>query len=265
MATDIVPALNSAIDSTFQTKMVGDKRIMRISRRIRDGTATLIDAHRYSQYVGENLSKALLLNLTEETLPDSTLYFNIASRTVTPALQNSHKLVNEIARQVQAIIDEADELGMKAITAEFPAGRVKGLIDKMTSYDDLEKALVWLGEPIVNNVEAFYDDYVRSNAEFRSDAGLKTVITRTAEANCCDYCAALEGEWEYGHEPKEVYSRHEYCRCDVTYKSEKTYQNVWTKEKWQPSKEELKARRETQRETMSAEERKALIENATRR
>ena len=30
---DVVPALSKAIESTFQTKMVGDKRIMRISRR----------------------------------------------------------------------------------------------------------------------------------------------------------------------------------------------------------------------------------------
>ena len=73
---DVVPALSKAIESTFQTKMVGDKRIMRISRRIRDGTATLVDAHRYAQYTGENMSKALIVNLAEDNLPDGTLYFN---------------------------------------------------------------------------------------------------------------------------------------------------------------------------------------------
>lgn len=265
MATDIVPALNEAIQSTFNTKMMSDKRIMRIGRRIRDGTANLIDAHRYAEYTGENLSKALVMNLTENTLPDGKLYFNIAKRTVTPALENNYKLVNEITKQIQALIDEAESIGLTSVTADFPEARIKGLIDKMTSYDDFADALTWLKEPIINNTEAFFDDYVRSNAEFRQDAGLKTVITRIAEANCCEWCAALEGEWEYGKEPKEVYQRHEFCRCDVTYKSEKGYQNVWSKEKWQPSAEELKARKETKMPMLSAEERKALIEKATRR
>ena len=244
---DVVPALSKAIDSTFRTKMVGDKRIMRISRRIRDGTATLVDAHRYAQYTGENMSGALLTNLAEDNLPDGTLYYNIATRTVTPSLLTCHGLVNQISQQIQAIIDEKEAIGLKAIEAEFPEGRIKGLIDKMTSYDgDYEKSVAWLKEPIVNNVEAFFDDYVKANAGFRKSTGLKAVIVRTAEANCCDWCANLEGEYEYGYAdtmPEDVFRRHEFCRCDVTYRSEKTVQNVWTKETWKPTAEELEQRR----------------------
>ena len=266
MATDIVPELNEAIQSTFQTRMVSDKRIMRINRRIRDGTATLVDAHRYSQYTGENLSKALLQNLRADTLPGGTLYYNIANRTVTPALRNNYNLVNEISKQVQAIADKVTEIGITAVAADFPEERIKGLIDKMTSYDNLEESLAWLKEPIVNNTEAFFDDYVQSNAAFRRDVGLETVITRTAEPNCCEWCANLEGEWYYGEEPKEIYQRHEFCRCDVTYKSKRGYnQNVWSKEIWKPSAEELKARRESQMPTMSASERQALINQTIRR
>ena len=244
---DIVPDLQKAIDSTFQTKMVGDKRIMRVSRRIRDGTATLVDAHRYSQYTGENMSKALMLNLAQDNLPDGTLYYNIASRTVTPSLMTCHKIVNDIAKQIQTIVDEKESIGLQAIGAEFPEERIKGLIDKMTSYDgDYEKSSVWLKEPIVNNVEAFFDDYVKANAEFRRSTGLSTVIVRTAEANCCQWCADLAGTYHYPGTPDDVFRRHEFCRCDVTYKSEKTTQNVWTKESWKPTEEELQKRRETQ-------------------
>ena len=244
---DVVPALSKAIDSTFRTKMVGDKRIMRISRRIRDGTATLVDAHYYAQYTGEHMSKALLVNLAEDNLPDGTLYFNIATRTVTPSLLTCHGLVNQISQQIQAIIDEQEQIGLKAIEAEFPEGRIKGLIDKMTSYDgDYEKSSAWLKEPIVNNVEAFFDDYVHANAKFRRSVGLKTVITREAEPNCCQWCKNLEGEWEYGTEPQDVYHRHESCKCVTTYKSEKKYQDVWSKDDWKPTEEELQKRRETQ-------------------
>ena len=246
MAIDIVPELNEAIQSTFQTRMVSDRRIMRISRRIRDGTATLVDAHRYSQYTGENLSKALLQNLRADTLPGGTLYYNIANRTVTPALRNNYNLVNEISKQVQAIADKVAEIGITAVAADFPEERIKGLIDKMTSYDNLEESLVWLKEPIVNNTEAFFDDYVHANAKFRRSVGLKTVITREARADCCQWCRDLEGEWEYGKEPEDVYRRHESCHCITTYKSEKKYQDVWSKDDWKPTEEELQKRREAQ-------------------
>ena len=258
---DIVPALNEAIESTFQTRMVGDKRIMRLGRRIRDGTATLVDAHRYAQYTGENMSKALLANLTEDNLPDGILYYNIATRTVTPSLMTGHRLVNEIAKQIQGIIDEKEGIGLSSVEATFPEARVRGLIDKMTQYDgDYEKSAAWLKEPIVNNVEAFFDDYIKANADFRHSVGLVTTIVRVAEPNCCQWCADLAGTYEYNNEPKEVYQRHEFCRCDVTYHSDKRSQNVWTKEEWAPTEDELKARREAHVEIMSAAERQRQIE-----
>lgn len=260
---DVVPALNEAISHSFETNMIADRRLNRISKRIRDGTANLVDAHRYSQYTGENLSKALLKNLTADTLPDSTLYYNIANRTVTPALQNCHKIVNDVSKQCQGIVDEAAELGIDSIGTAFPEERVHGLIDKMCSYgDDLDKSLAWLKEPIVNNVEAFYDDFIRDNAEFRDKIGLDVKIVRVAEANCCEWCAGLEGEYHYGEEPPEVYQRHEFCRCDVTHTDRKgTKTNVWTKKSWESSKEELDQRKKTQFVQMTPEERRKLIES----
>lgn len=260
---DVVPALNEAITHSFETNMIADRRLNRITKRIRDGTATLTDAHRYSQYTGENLSKALVKNLTAETLPDSTLYYNIANRTVTPALKNCHGIVSNVAKQCQALVDEGTQLGIESIAADFPEERIHGLIDKMCSYgDDIEKSLVWLKEPIVNNVEAFYDDFIRSNADFRDRIGLEEKIVRVAEANACEWCSSLEGEYDYGSEPPEVYQRHEFCRCDVKHISKKgTKTDVWSKKSWQSSKEEIDQRKKTQFVQMSPEERKKLIES----
>lgn len=246
---DIVPALNELIESTFQTKMVTDRRIARISKRIRDGTATLVDAHRYAQYTGEALSKALVQNITADSLPDGKLYYNIAKRTVTPALKECHVIVNDVSAQIQEIVDKKAGIGLKALKADFPDKRINGLVDKLTSYDEFEKASVWLKEPIVNNVESFFDDYVKTNVDFRYKSGLKETIERIAEPNCCEWCAERAGTYEYGYSdtmPDGIFQRHEFCRCDVTYKSEKKFQNVWTKESWKPTEEELAARKETQ-------------------
>ena len=260
MATDVVPALNEEIGRTFTNRMTTDHRVMSVGKRIRDGTATLVDAHRYALYTGQNLSKSLQACITADTLPDGKLYYNIAKRTVTPSLRNAHGIVNQTAKQIQEIVDTKDGLGIKAIGADFPEERVQGLIDKMTSYDNFEQASVWLKEAIVNNCEAFFDDYVRANVDTRAKMGMTETIVRTAEPKCCEWCQALEGTYEYGTEPPEVYQRHEFCRCDVTFRSGRKNQNVWTKTVWESDKAQIDKRKGTN-PIMDPSERKKLINN----
>lgn len=244
MAADVVPVLNERIQTSFKSNVMRDRRIAQISKRIRDGTATFVDGHDYAERLGENLSKALVTNLTAETLPDGTLYYNIAKRTVTPALRENYDLTNEVAADIQKILDDKNQIGLKAVKANFPDERIQGLIDKMTSDGiTLEQAIIWLIEPVINNSEAFFDDFIDANARFRNNVGLKATITRKVAGNCCDWCAAMAGTYDYDKAPDDIYRRHEYCRCTVTYQSEKTSQNVWTKRKWESSPEELSKRK----------------------
>ena len=244
MATDVVPVLNERIENSFKTNVMRDRRIAQISKRIRDGTATFVDGHDYAERLGENLSRALIQNLNADTLPDGRLYYNIAKRTVTPALENNYNLTNDVAADIQKILDESADIGLNAVRADFPKERIQGLIDKMTADGiTLEEALVWLAEPIINNSEAFFDDFIDSNAKFRNDVGLKATITRRVAYNCCDWCAALAGTYDYDSAPPDIYRRHEFCRCTVTYQSGKKSQNVWSKRSWESSSDELNRRK----------------------
>lgn len=245
MAADVVPVLNERIERSFQTNMLRDRRIAQISKRIRDGTATFIEAHDYAERIGENLSRSFLSNLTEDALPDGRLYYNIANRTVVPALQVNHITINEAAEEIQNAIDLKNGIGLKSVRADFPKERIQGLIDKMTADGiTLIEAQSWLKEPLINNLEAFVDDFIKENAKVRSNAGLKTTITRIAAPGCCDWCDALAGTYEYGSEPQDVYRRHQFCRCTVTFQSKKTSQDVWSKKIWQSSEEEIERRKE---------------------
>lgn len=266
MAADVVPALNEAIQTSFKTYVMRDRRIAQISTRIRDGTATFADGHDYAERLGENLSKALSTNLNANTLPDGKLYYNIASRTVTPALEENYNLTNDAAEKIQKIVDKKSKIGLGSIRADFPTERINGLIDKMTRDDiTLEDALVWLKEPIINNCEAFFDDFIDSNAKFRENAGLKSKLIRKAEANCCKWCANLEGVFDYDNAPEDIYRRHEFCRCIVTYQSEKTSQNVWSKKTWQSTPEELQRRENAGKAPpISVEERLGQLEQLER-
>lgn len=262
--TDVVPGLLSDIETAFKTNNMTDRTLARVSAKIRDGTATQIDGHTYAEHLGRNASKALREVITPDRLPDGKLYYNIATRTVVPTLENNQALVNEAASLIQQSIDKKTGIGLRSVNPQFPVERINGLIDKMTADDiEVDDALKWLGEPIINNTEAFMDDFVRENAEFRSDAGLKTTISRIAEANCCQWCADLEGTYEYGYEdtmPEDIFRRHEFCRCAVTVQYKKTSQNVWTKKQWESTPEEIERRENTKPTEMTKAERQQALE-----
>ena len=245
MAVDVVPALLDSVKLGFIGRMERDGRILRVNNRIRDGTATLIDAHTYANRVGTALSNSLAQEITIDTLPNGELYFNIADRVVNPMLHDVYDRVNYTAEDIQRILDRKKGIGLNAVHADFPKERIDGLIDRLSDQEeDMEERLKWLHEPIINNSEAFFDDYVAENASTRASLGMRTTITRLVDPGCCSWCAALAGIYEYGDEPKEVYARHEFCRCQVVYDSERGFsQNVWDKSIWSSTPEELAERR----------------------
>lgn len=253
MAADIVPELYGKIKKEFNARISMNRSIQNIMKRIKDGTATSEDAHKYAEMIGEALSEVLLSNLGLENLPDETLYWNIADRTVRPMLKNNHKLVNNTASEIQKIIDKADGIGLNAITSAFPEYRVRDLIDKAVTENNPTK---WFGEPVVNTTQSFYDDFVKANADFRYKAGMKPKVIRTLGSSGqrksrggrkysipCDWCIGLAGVYEYHSEPKDVYRRHEGCRCVVTFQNGKQRQNVWSKDIWEADEENLYKRK----------------------
>lgn len=266
MAKDIAPELYQQISSTFNGHVMTDNQIRTVTKKIKAGRADLTDCHKYAARLGEDLSKALTETLTPDNLPNGTLYYNIAQRTVVPALENNYDLVNEAAAAIQKEIDKSSKIGLGAVHADFPYERVQGLIDKMTADGITSEGVTrWLKEPIINNSEAFVDDFVQANSKFRQSAGLKTKLIRKADAKCCDWCSNLEGEYDYDSAPSDIYRRHEFCRCTVTFKSTKVSQNVWSKQKWKTPPEEIEARQQVgQRQKQTPQERLEAIRQIER-
>jgi len=88
-----------------------------------------------------------------------------------------------------------------------------------------------------NSCQSFYDHYVEANVRFRSRLGMKAVIIRRQLGHCCDWCASLAGIYDPSNAPDDIYKRHENCRCLVTSKTEKGYQDVWNKKIYQTQRE----------------------------
>ena len=81
--------------------------------------------------------------------------------------------------------------------------------------------------------KVLHDDYMKENAKFRSDAGLKCFINRTTDGNCCKWCSSIAGRYVYGEEPHDVFRRHDNCGCMTTYENGRQRQNVWSKKSWE--------------------------------
>lgn len=243
MAKDIAPALLEAIQKDFARHIKTDAAITQIISHIRNGTAKLDEIHDYAQHLGEALSASLVENMTESALPDGRLYWNIADRTIRPMLESNYALTNDAAITVQKAIDEAQGIGLNAVRGELPTARIKGLVDQAVEEETFEAMQAWLKEPVINTTESFFDGFVQANAGFRYKSGMSPRIVRTVAGSCCNWCASVAGTYDYGSEPKDVYRRHQYCRCIVTFESGRQRQNVWSKKIWEEAPETLETRK----------------------
>ena len=116
---------------------------------------------------------------------------------------------------------------------EKPEERVESLIwsisEEGIEWEEVQKRM---GEPVCNISQSFMDGFVRANAEFRHKVGMRTEIVRKLQGGACKWCKNLAGSYNYTDTPKDVYRRHDNCRCTVTFKQERMRINVWSKEEW---------------------------------
>lgn len=221
-----MPGLLEKIEKEFSEKVDADNEIERLLKK---GDGTLHDVSLYARRLGDLLSMTLQENLTEESLPDGKMYYNIADRIITPMMKQNFNLTMDQAVMIQKAIDKDDGVGLEPILADFPEDRVKQIVDSLTEDTDFDKIKNRMGEPVANCSHSFADDFIKANAAYRASAGMKTYIKRTLVGGACPYCVRLAGTYEYDDLPDDIYKRHDSCRCTVTFITKKYRQDVHTK------------------------------------
>lgn len=217
---DIAPALLEKILKEFQEEL-GDQSVTDM---------TYAGAADYAERVGDALAKAFRRNISSDVLPDGKMYWNIADRVIRPMLETDHQLISEVARQAQQALNEAAGLGLKAQAAEINQSRVDGILNKVCAADQYDDAAWVLDEPVKTFGRSVVDDTLKANVNFQGKSGLVPKIIRHVRAGCCAWCSKLDGTYEYPNIPKDVYRRHERCKCTVEYDpGSGKRQNVWTK------------------------------------
>nr|DAM77153.1 MAG TPA: hypothetical protein [Caudoviricetes sp.] len=240
---DVLPKLLEEVKNEFELAF-GESEIIRNSfAKLKAKKATYRTANDFAIEIGEILSKALGASIRADKLPDGKMYYNIAQRLLMDVLGRNYELVSSYASDVQKNLNDKAKIGLKVQVPELNLDRIAGIVNRFSSEDNFEDVSWLLDEPIVNFTQSIIDDSIRKNAEFHHKAGLQPEIVRTSYFHCCEWCQEVQGNYKYPRVPKDVYRRHQHCRCIVDYdpKNGKT-QNVWTK-KWNSIDKERVERR----------------------
>lgn len=126
---DVAPKLYEQIHKSFIGKTKRNIDIRSFSSKLKEGRAEPEDVSLYARALGECASEALVENIKQDELPDGKLYWNIAERTITPLLEEVHKMVNDAAADIQKRIDETRNIHMNPVRAEFPEERIRALLN----------------------------------------------------------------------------------------------------------------------------------------
>lgn len=242
---DVAPELLETITNEFEDLIKNDEVLFGIRKKIKAGKATYQDANRASIRIGELLSKAYRSHLSSDVLPDGTMYYNIAKRVLEPTLKRDFEEVSGICQDVQQLLNQKANIGIKAVAADLNQDRIDGIIDRVSSAP--YKKTQWMTkEPVVNFSQSIVDDHIKANADFHAKAGLSPKIVRRSSGKCCEWCSKLVGTYRYPEEApdgSDVWRRHNNCRCTVDYDpGEGKVQDVWSK-KWKESEDVLEYRK----------------------
>ena len=233
---DIGAELQEIIRKRFMKAVNHDTIAQKYQWQIMSGTATMEQAQKYAARVGELLAEAISGELSAEVLPNGVLTEDIAGNILRWLLADDYDLVTDASAKTMESLNRAAGLHMKAVKPPINSDRVEGLIKKASSYDDLDKAKKALQDPVVNFSQNVCDRLVEENVNAHFKAGLSPKITRKAVGGCCKWCSSLEGTYDYPV-PREIYRRHENCRCLVLYDpGDGKVQNAHTKKVYEDAK-----------------------------
>lgn len=243
MIKDVVPELLKKIQQEFQNNTAKSKILKAKIQALKAGKATHLDSNEFAIEVGKILADIFKNEISADDLPDSRMYYNIAKRLIDSNLKINYYLVSDYSTNVQDLLNKKSNISLKAIKPELNQDRIDGIVNKISEYDDFKKGKWLLDEPIKNFTQSVVDDTIKTNADFQYKAGLTPKIIRKEVGNCCPWCKAVVGVYEYPDVPKDIYRRHQRCRCTVDYiPGNGKKQDVWSK-KWTDSNESDKIKK----------------------
>lgn len=244
---DLANELVAAVRRAFTRNCKSDTVIAGIENTLKKNGVSYREAEEYAARLGEMLAKAYQETITPDMLPDGRIDEELAEALIRQLLTQNYEEAARVAAQVQTSLNRDAGLGMEGLQPEVNQNRIDGLIQKTASYDSYEKQAWVLNEPIVNCLQSAVEDTIRKNADAHFKVGLHPKIKRISVGGCCKWCNSLAGTYDYPV-PKDIYRRHERCRCLVLYDpGDGKIQDAHTKKIYEGSLEKAEKEARTER------------------
>lgn len=200
--------------------MTADKELSAILKKMKAGTADFEDMQRYSLRTAEIRAEVLKENLSPAGTGQN-------EEACIQLLKDQHEDVFQKESAVQKVLDEKQNIHIAAKKPKFHAERVRkaahSLEDKTVPFETIQRRAE---NAVANIANSFHDDYIKENAKFRQNAGLKCHVTRIGAFECCTWCAEVAGSYEVGKEPADFWRRHDHCSCRMDYENQKVHQRL---------------------------------------
>lgn len=207
--------MRKTIRDEFSILFSSNKEIERIYKKIANSTGTYEEAQAFAGEVGKILGKVLD---TFNSYDEEALYI------ISNMLEQNVKLVDAVCDVIQGDLNDFAEIGIKPVapSKEVSKSRIKGIIEKLQEAPETKSAALNLQAETLTR--SMVDEWVKVNAKFDSDAGLNPIIVRkwsgsrpSHDTKHTDWCEGLAGTYDYYDTPRDVYKRHEGCKCTVAY------------------------------------------------
>lgn len=229
---DIAPQLVENVTGEFHRLYDASGKISSLLAKVKAKTATYAEAQEYALEVSRLIGQAWQKYVKADTLPDGKMYYNIASRLIPAVLDENHALVAGYAVEVQKGLNDRAGIGLKAQKAELDGDRVDGLVELASNAERYDQVSGKLLSAFENFSQHTVDETIRKNADLHYNTGLSPKLIRRSNGKCCAWCRSLAGSHDYPDVDRDVYRRHDNCRCTVLYDPAdggKKFQNVHTK------------------------------------
>lgn len=250
--------LYQKIKDTYESEIKNSSKIKTLLNKMNRENANYQDAMDFSIEIGKCLEKSFSKNISASILPDERMQYKLAKEIIEPILKENYSNIAKQCMNVQAALNKAANIGLKAIKPGYKKDKTEGIINYVSSnkYDKIEKSFI---DSLSTNSKSIVDDSVRENADFHYKSGLSPKIVRRSNGKCCKWCQEQVGVYDYKevkNKGNDVFRRHANCNCIVTYDpgDGSKAQNVWNKKiEYKPNQEEIEKRIEksTKDEKMS--------------
>lgn len=211
-------SIRKRLRDAFSAKFEKDPEVEKIYKMLRNRSADYADAQKFAIALGDILTECL----RGEDYSGVNLYE--LAEDIAGMLDQNTRLVDSVCDVIQGQMNESVNIGLEPMKPKVSASRVDGIKSMVVGAESNDTIYNAVAAGAANYTQAYVDEWVRTNAEFQALNGLEPTLVRvwsgrrpSHDTRGTDWCKDLAGVYNYNDRPREVFARHEGCRCTVSF------------------------------------------------